>query len=634
MQVRFYRTVVPKCRTMKRDLKPHTFHIPVMGLGYTIDTPIKVAPFGIDSAISIVEDNIVEQVRMYYAHKFNRPAEPIPQTAFDHRAERIRQYLNLVDSIVKIKTEKLRNQPFHSGNEIDKYFNLLPDNSPNKIFYLRLPSMKPAERAEAEQLLRYRVRSGSIDVNIMTKLDNPKRDKTGQELEPEMSDALAALRGFATSTLESSMIFSAGMNPRLFAYTATFPDFFPTDTGFLKKKIILKVSDYRSALIQGKLLAKRGLWISEFRIESGLNCGGHAFATDGLLLGPILEEFKEKREELQDILLQTCNQALAQEGKPVFEKRPTLRITAQGGVGTAMEHEFLLNYYHLDSVGWGSPFLMVPEVTNVDEETLTNLVDAKPEDYYLSHASPLGVPFNNFRKSSSEKQRLDRIKNGKPGSPCLKKFLQFNTEFTKTPICTASTKYQYLKLSQLKKAGLSSEAFEARKEEVLEKDCLCEGLSSSVRLTNNIQEPNQIDAVAICPGPNLAFFSGVFSLETMIGHIYGRVNILNNIPRPNLFINELNLYVKYMEEEMRSGILDDRKSIYWNKFRNNLIDCISYYKDLASRKSGALGQMVDGMVAELSRIETSLIEGLNPGLSQENYLTPTRKEESRTLLVH
>ena len=31
----------------------HTFHIPVMGLAYTVDSPVKVARFGISSVISI-----------------------------------------------------------------------------------------------------------------------------------------------------------------------------------------------------------------------------------------------------------------------------------------------------------------------------------------------------------------------------------------------------------------------------------------------------------------------------------------------------------------------------------------------------------------------------------------------------
>src|SRR5690606_21987678 len=89
-----------------------------------------------------------------------------------------------------------------------------------------------------------------------------------------------------------------GMNPRLYSSLEDFPDFYPTYNKSFKKQIILKVSDFRSAFIQAKFLAKKGLWISEFRIESGLNCGGHAFATEGYLLGPILEEFKQRREEM------------------------------------------------------------------------------------------------------------------------------------------------------------------------------------------------------------------------------------------------------------------------------------------------------------------------------------------------
>jgi hypothetical protein len=42
----------------------------------------------------------------------------------------------------------------------------------------------------------------------------------------------------------------------------------------LNKKIILKVSDFRSAMIQGTF-GKKKVWVSEYRIESGLNCGGH-----------------------------------------------------------------------------------------------------------------------------------------------------------------------------------------------------------------------------------------------------------------------------------------------------------------------------------------------------------------------
>jgi hypothetical protein len=47
----------------------HTFHVPVMGVAFTIDSPIKLAPFGISSVISMVDDTLLEQMRAYYAKK-------------------------------------------------------------------------------------------------------------------------------------------------------------------------------------------------------------------------------------------------------------------------------------------------------------------------------------------------------------------------------------------------------------------------------------------------------------------------------------------------------------------------------------------------------------------------------------
>ena len=48
-----------------------------MGLGFTIDTPAKVARFGISSVLSIVEDNIIEQMREYYCEQENEIYFPI-----------------------------------------------------------------------------------------------------------------------------------------------------------------------------------------------------------------------------------------------------------------------------------------------------------------------------------------------------------------------------------------------------------------------------------------------------------------------------------------------------------------------------------------------------------------------------
>ena len=169
-------------------------------------------------------------------------------------------------------------------------------------------------------------------------------------------------------------------------------------------------------------MAKKGVWVYEFRVESGLNCGGHAFATDGYLLGPILEEFKQKREEMVAELFQLYQPAVAQRGVNLLSA-PKQLLTVQGGIGTASENTFLIEHYNLDGTGWGSPFLLVPEVTNVDEQTLKLLAGAEEDDFFISNSSPLGILFNNFKGSSSDKQRLERLQKGRPGSPCTKKYL-------------------------------------------------------------------------------------------------------------------------------------------------------------------------------------------------------------------
>src|SRR5690606_31921350 len=156
------------------------------------------------------------------------------------------------------------------------------------------------------------------------------------------------------------------------------------------------------------------------------------------------------------------------------------------------EQRFLLEYFQLDSIGWGSPFLLVPEATNLDPETLKALSVAKKEDYYLSNSSPLGIPLNNFRNTSSEQQRKSRAEKNRPGSPCYKKFLSSNTEFTEKPICTASRQYQDLKIKQLKEQNLPEEQFKLAKEKIEEKDCLCEGLTAGVRIKNEMPLPHRL----------------------------------------------------------------------------------------------------------------------------------------------
>jgi hypothetical protein len=560
----------------------HTFHIPVLGLGFSIDTPLKVARYGISSVMSVVDDELIERMREYHSNENEEAFMPIKKTETDYRAKRITAYLNLAKKLVDRQFENLRHQPFEQGTDLCRYFELLPETSQLKQGYDLMLEYPDEDKKELFQsILRKKMIKGSIDVNIMAKVDKMNFNANGDYTGDENTDALAALRGFAESNLQSSVILSAGMNPRLYSYLENFPDFFPDDNEQLEKKIILKVSDFRSAFIQAKFLAKKGLWVSEFRIESGLNCGGHAFAAEGFLLGPILEEFKMRRVEMLDELYGLYNSALIHRG--VFTtKAPVQRISVQGGIGTADENEFLKQYYNIDATGWGSPFLLVPEATNVDDETLVKLTGATESDYYLSNSSPLGILFNNFRHSSSEQQRLTRITNDRPGSPCTKKFLCSNTEFTEQPICTASREYQNLKIKQLDDLRLTEPEHHNALNTITEKICLCEGLCSSVYLKYNIAKPKENTAVAICPGPNLAYFRRTFLLDEMVGHIYGKVDVLKNAARPHMFLKELELYMDYLRKDIQQNLLHltDKKSKQLFKFKNQLLNGITYYKTL------------------------------------------------------
>lgn len=560
----------------------HEFHIPVMGTGFTIDTPLKVARFGIDSVIQIVDDVLIEQMRKFHSDLNGEPYEPIADGEDDARARRITAYLNLIHLLVERQMDAVKSESFEPGTDLTRYFEMLPEGPLRDSYHEMLAATDDDFRADLQAALVARMVPGAIDVNIMTKLDrdtylgNDKRP-------PEFSDALSGLRGFARSDLEAAVVFSAGLNPRLFGYLAEFDDFFPDESGGLRKRVILKVSDYRSAFVQGKYLAKRGIWVSEYRIESGLNCGGHTFPTTGQLMGPILEELRVKRSELIETLHSITNDALVSGGRRPVDRPLPLRITAQGGIGTFDEHNLLLTHFELDSTGWGTPFLLVPEVTNVDENHRTKLAAAAGDDVELSDASPFGIPFWNLRNSASDLLRRARIAAGKPGSACPKGYLALhNTEFSEQPICTASRKYVVQKLAHLDEEGYTPEQRAMVEEDVLAKTCLCRDLAGGAELNSGI---NDDAATAVCTGPNIVNFSRVASLKEMVDHIYGRISLLTNPDRPHMFIREVELYLDYVGKEFRRFALglSARKESYFNEVKENLRSGVEYYAGLIDR---------------------------------------------------
>ena len=548
---------------------------------------------------------LMEKLRAFYSKKFDLPFQAISKKIDDFRAKRITAYLNMVNKIAHDKFEELKTTCDQKSSEFSKYIDLLQDSSALKQKFEQFK--QDWDNLDLKDWIHENLSMGSIDVNIMTKVDK-ENYKDHVKLPAKYNDGHAALRGFVNSDLNSSVVLSAGMSPRLYNYLETFDDFYP-DTNFtLKKKITLKVSDHRSALIQGKYLAKKGLWVSEYRIESGLNCGGHAFPTNGFLLGPVLEEINRNREDLIYQTFELLKVALKAKNRPCPENALEIKITAQGGVGTFEEHQFLADQYQIDSVGWGTPFLLVPEVVNVDEQTLDLLCKAREEYLFISDISPLGVPFNNLKGNTKDKEKETYIHQNTPGNPCHKKYAALNNEFGEPTLCTASRKYQKLKIEELKASGLPNDEFQAEYRKVVNKSCICVGLGTSALLVNELDTSVEKKGVSICPGPNMAYFSEVMTLKEMVDHIYGKINIISRNDRPNMFIKELTIYIDYLRKKMNETSLPwtKKQQEYFADFRDNLCNGIQYYKELFSQVKTTLFDKKKNLISDLEVYELEL----------------------------
>lgn len=584
-----------------QNFSPHTFHVPVMGIGYTIDSPLKLAHLGITSVVSLVDDMLMEKMREFHCKSMNSPFQGISSKVADFRARRITAFLDLMDVRVKEKIAGMKNSFSRKSEEVDKYFEMLPSSSKARQTYFYLK--QNASFSDLKAWVFENLHPGQIDVNIMTKLDKPNFSG-GEQLPVEFNDAHAALRGFAQSNLSSSLVLSAGMNPRLFSYMEKWDDFYPDHEGLIKKKVTIKVSDFRSAMVQGKMLAKKGIWVSEFRIESGLNCGGHAFASQGNLMGPVLEEFKQKRSELINDQFAIFCEGLAAKGMRCPDQVPALRFSAQGGVGTAAEHRFLLQHYQLDSVGWGTPFLMVPEAVSIDADTMERLGRATEGDLYLSDISPLGVPFNNLRGNTKDLEKENNIKANRPGSNCTKQYCSLNSEFSGRPVCTASREYQRKKILLAETELSSQRAIDHEIAKITEKSCICVGLGTSALIANGISHLSEGTGVSVCPGPNMAYFDKETSLEEMTAHIYGREDIISRTDRPHVFLKELELYINYFFEKLKpQEETDVRIKVSNEKFLQAITESIDYYRNIYIRQSAQLGVVMADVLGRLRFFE-------------------------------
>jgi len=299
-------------------------------------------------------------------------------------------------------------------------------------------------------------------------------------------------------------------------------------------------------------------------------------------MGPILEEFSNNRDTLQTELFDIYAKALEAKNFVIPANAPEMILTAQGGFGTAEEHNYLIDKYKLDSIGWGSPFLLVPEAISIDKETVDLLANADESDFYLSDISPVGVLFNSVKGNSMDKVKEERTKAGKPGAPCTKKFLLLNVDAEGKLICTGSRKYQKLKIEELDAKGLSEEDYNHEFFQITNKACICNGLGTAALKSHGLDIKKEGEGITVCPGPNLAYFTKESSLQEMVDHIYGRTNLIKNPNRPNLFVKELDMYLDYLERQFNELCVPPNNKILngWNEYIKNLSSAIDYYENM------------------------------------------------------
>ncbi|MBN2570783.1 MAG: hypothetical protein JXA68_01535, partial [Ignavibacteriales bacterium] len=209
---------------------------------------------------------------------------------------------------------------------------------------------------------------------------------------------------------------------------------------------------------------------------------------------------------------------------------------------------------------------------------------------------------------SKDVRKMKYVEAGTPGSICTKRYSISNTEFTKQAVCIASKEYQTAKIRELKSKNLSPVDYENEFNKIIDKTCLCEGLAQSVLIKNGIADKDKSDGVIICPGPNLTNFSKVVQLEEMVGHIYGRNNVIDSCKLPNLFIKELKLYLEYLKQllnEYIKPISAKQKDILLN-IKNNITSGIEYYKNLSSKFHSNYATLKDNFFENLNIIEYKL----------------------------
>ncbi|MBN2302487.1 MAG: hypothetical protein JXN60_08230, partial [Lentisphaerae bacterium] len=172
--------------------------------------------------------------------------------------------------------------------------------------------------------------------------------------------------------------------------------------------------------------------------------------------------------------------------------------------------------------------------------------------------------------------------------------------------------YQQQKLAQIKAAeNINDDLKSAAVECVLNKSCLCHDLGGAFTVKHNIDPAAH---TAVCPGPNIVYFSKLTNLQEMADHIYGRLSLITKSDKPHMFVQELKIYIEHLKHEIEKSScgLINLTPKYFAEFKQNLVDGIKHYKEMAKH----LKEQKDRFLADLEILSAQL-EMITQDLIQE-----------------
>lgn len=108
------------------------------GISFYSRHSYKSSKIRISSVVSIIEDQMIEQMRAVICKNEDLPYIEIKKDEEDYRARRITAYLNVLDIVLQKQMVQLKKEKFDEDQMINQYFEMLPDYSSSKALYKKM----------------------------------------------------------------------------------------------------------------------------------------------------------------------------------------------------------------------------------------------------------------------------------------------------------------------------------------------------------------------------------------------------------------------------------------------------------------------------------------------------------------